>query len=193
LFNTSWLTSPISHSLLIRTLTLQFVEWADDSDLVSAIVLLASGAKTEQMRNLYMNLLVDPIQQRFQPAFHTTDLTSKEMDGICNGIEMLEGIFISSQSSTLAMIFQFIMKYLRPIASLLMQVNIEGNVVVAGLRLYELISRKADVTDEWGPGEKKRMEVVIQELLTNYKRWSDGPSRSHPPSLLSMGGLCVNG
>lgn len=39
-----------------------------------------------------MNLLVDPIQQRFQPAFRTTDLTSKEMDRICDGIEVLISI-----------------------------------------------------------------------------------------------------
>ena len=39
-----------------------------------------------------MNLLVDPIQQRFQPAFRTTDLTSKEMDRICDGIEVLASI-----------------------------------------------------------------------------------------------------
>jgi hypothetical protein len=35
-----------------------------------------------------MNLLVAPIEKRFDPAFHTTDLTSKEMDRICDGIEV---------------------------------------------------------------------------------------------------------
>jgi len=35
-----------------------------------------------------MNLLVAPIEKRFDPVFHTTDLTSKEMDRICDGIEV---------------------------------------------------------------------------------------------------------
>jgi hypothetical protein len=43
-----------------------------------------------------MNLLVDPIQQRFQPAFRTTDLTSKEMDRICDGIEVRNPIAVSN-------------------------------------------------------------------------------------------------
>jgi len=156
------------------------------SDLVSAIVLLASGAETQQMRNFYMNLLVDPIQQRFSPAFHKHDLTLREMDRLCDAIEMLEGIFASSQPSTLSMIFRFIMRFLQPIASLLARVNIEGTVAVAALRLCELISRKADVTEEWGPGEKKRMEVVVGELLVNYKRWNDG---LRPVSRLALKGF----
>jgi hypothetical protein len=123
-----------------------------------------------------MNLLVDPIQQRFNPAFNIKDLTSKQMDRLCDGIEMLEGIFHSSQSTTLPMIFRFVMKFLQPIASLLARVNIEGNVAVAALRLFELISSKADLTEEWAVGERKRTEVPIGELLTNYKRWSDGKS-----------------
>src|SRR5271170_2305556 len=91
---------------------------------------------------------------------------------------MLEGIFHSSQSSTLPMIFRFVMKFLQPIASLLARVNIEGNVAVLALRLFELISRKADITEEWGVGEKKRTEISMGELLTNYKRWNDG---MYPP------------
>lgn len=66
------------------------------------------------------------------------------------------------------------MKFLQPIASLLARVNIEGNVAIAALRLFELLSRKADVADEWGVGEKKRTEVAIGELLSNYKRWDHG-------------------
>jgi len=141
-----------------------------------------------------MNLLVDPIQQRFSPAFNRHDLTFREMDGLCDAIEMLEGIFVSSQPSTLSMIFQFIIKFLQPIASLLARVNIEGNVAVAALRLYELISRKADLTEEWGPGEKKRMEVAVGELLVNYKRWDDGlvPCPVWPSSVSRGSGLMVD-
>lgn len=91
---------------------------------------------------------------------------------------MLEGIFHSSQSSTLTMIFRFVIKFLHPIASLLACVNIEGNVAVAALRLFELISRKADVTDEWGVEEKKAAEAAIGELLLNYKRWNNGALHS---------------
>lgn len=87
---------------------------------------------------------------------------------------MLEGIFHSSQSTTLPMIIRFVMKFLQPIASLLARRNIEGNVAIAALRLFELISRKADVTEEWGEGEKKRTEIAIEELLSNYKRWNNG-------------------
>jgi hypothetical protein len=87
---------------------------------------------------------------------------------------MLEGIFHSSQSITLPMIFRFVMKFLQPIASLLARVNIEGNVAVAALRLFKLISAKADLNQEWALGEKKRTEIAILELLSNYKRWSDG-------------------
>ena len=87
---------------------------------------------------------------------------------------MLEGIFHSCQSTALPMIFQFVMKFLQPIASLLARVNIEGNVAVAALRLFELLSRKADISEEWGIGEKKRVESAIGELLTNYKRWNGG-------------------
>ena len=61
---------------------------ASHSDLVSAIVLLASGASNVQVRDFYMNLLVDPIERRFEPIFRTSDLTSKEMDRICDGIEV---------------------------------------------------------------------------------------------------------
>lgn len=133
-----------------------------------------------------MNLLVAPIEKRFDPAFHTTDLSSKEMDRICDGIEvppfsfpwanhqMLEGIFYSSHSSTLPMIFRFVMKFLQPIASLLARVNIEGNVAVAVLRLFELLSQKADLTEEWALGEKKRTEAAFGLLLSNYKQWNDG-------------------
>ena len=71
------------------------------------------------------------------------------------------------------MIFQFVMKFLQPIASLLARVNIEGNVTIAALRLFELLSRKADITDEWGVEEKKGTEIAIGELLTNYKRWNN--------------------
>src|ERR1700738_1446616 len=87
---------------------------------------------------------------------------------------MLEGIMQSSQPSTLPMIFHFVMKFLQPIASLLARVNIEGNVAIAALRLFELISKKADLTEEWAISERKRTEVAIAELLTNYRRWSDG-------------------
>jgi hypothetical protein len=87
---------------------------------------------------------------------------------------MLEGIFHSSQSSTLGMIFRFVMKFLQPIASLLARVNIEGNVAITALRLFELLSRKTDLTEEWAVGEKKRTEIAIGVLLTNYKRWNDG-------------------
>ena len=121
-----------------------------------------------------MNLLVDPIQQRFNPAFNTKDLTSKEMDRICDGIEMLEGIFHSSQSTTLPMIFRFVMKFLQPIASLLARVNIEGNVAIAALRLFELISKKADLTEEWAVSERNRTAVAIGELLSNYGEWNNG-------------------
>jgi hypothetical protein len=87
---------------------------------------------------------------------------------------MLEGIIHSSQSSTLPMIFRFVLKFLQPIASLLARVNIEGNVAIAGLRLFELLLRRADLSEEWATGEKKRTEIAIGELLGNYKRWSDG-------------------
>lgn len=133
-----------------------------------------------------MNLLVAPIQARFNPAFQIKDLTSKQMDRICDGIEMLEGIFHSSQSTTLPMIFRFVMKFLQPIASLLARVNIEGNVAIGALRLFELISKKADLTEEWAVSERKRIEVAIGELLTNYKRWSDGTQ------LLGVGMLTVD-
>jgi hypothetical protein len=72
------------------------------------------------------------------------------------------------------MIFQFVTKFLQPIASLLARVNIEGNVAIAALRLFELLSRKADVIDEWGVEEKKQIEIAIAELLANYKRWNSG-------------------
>jgi len=91
---------------------------------------------------------------------------------------MLEGIIRSSQSSTLPMIFRFVMKFLQPIASLLARVNIEGNIAIAALRLFELLSRKADVTDEWGVEEKKQTEIAIGELLSNYKRWNNGTLHS---------------
>jgi hypothetical protein len=86
---------------------------------------------------------------------------------------MLEGIFHSSQPTTIPVIFHFVMKFLQPIASLLTRANIEGNVAIATLRLFELLSKKADLSEEWALGEKKRTETVIGELLTNYKRWSD--------------------
>jgi len=72
------------------------------------------------------------------------------------------------------MIFRFVTKFLQPIASLLARVNIEGNVAVAALRLFELISKKADLTEEWAVNERKRTEVAIGALLSNYKRWNDG-------------------
>lgn len=72
------------------------------------------------------------------------------------------------------MIFRFVLKFLQPIASLVARVNIEGNVAVAGLRLFELLSRKADLSENWAAGEKKRTGIAIGELLTNYRRWSDG-------------------
>lgn len=89
---------------------------------------------------------------------------------------MLEGIFHSSQSTTLPMIFGFVMKFLQPIASLLARVNIEGNIVIAALRLFELLSRKVDLMEEWGVGEKKQTEIAIGELLSNYKQWNNGIS-----------------
>ena len=66
------------------------------------------------------------------------------------------------------------LKFLQPIASLLARVNIEGNVAIAGLRLFELLSKRVDLSDEWAIAAKKRAEVAIGELLGNYKRWSDG-------------------
>ena len=66
------------------------------------------------------------------------------------------------------------MKFLQPIASLLARVNIEGNVAVAVLRLFELLSQKADLTEEWALGEKKRTEAAFGLLLSNYKQWNDG-------------------
>jgi hypothetical protein len=87
---------------------------------------------------------------------------------------MLEGIFTSSMPTTLPMIFHFVMKFLQPVASLLARVNIEGTVAGAALRLYELITRKADLSEEWALEEKKRIEVSISLLLSNYKRWREG-------------------
>jgi hypothetical protein len=87
---------------------------------------------------------------------------------------MLEGIFHSSQPTTLPMIFGFVMKFLQPIASLLARVNMESNIAIAALRLFELLAQKADITEEWGVGEKKRAEIAIGELLSNYKRWNNG-------------------
>ena len=72
------------------------------------------------------------------------------------------------------MIFRFVSKFLQPITSLLGRINIESNVAVAGLRLFELLTRKAEVTEEWASGEKKRTETAIEELLTNFKKWRDG-------------------
>jgi hypothetical protein len=72
------------------------------------------------------------------------------------------------------MIFRFVLKFLQPIASLLARVNIESNVAIAGLRLFELLTRKTELTEEWAVVEKKRTEIAIGELLTNFKRWSDG-------------------
>src|SRR5271163_1331711 len=117
-----------------------------------------------------MHLLIDPIHQRFQPAFHTGALTVKEMDSLCDGIDMLEGIFASSHPTTYQQISTFILKFLQPVASLLARVNVEGNLAVAALRLFERVSRGED----WGGGEKKRLEVAVGELLANYKRWNDG-------------------
>jgi hypothetical protein len=72
------------------------------------------------------------------------------------------------------MIFRFVLKFLQPIASLLARVNIESNVAIASLRLFELLTRKTELTEEWAVVEKKRTEIAIGELLTNFKRWSDG-------------------
>ena len=91
---------------------------------------------------------------------------------------MLEGMFQSSQHGTLEMIFGFVLKFLQPIASLLTHVNIEGNVSVSALRLFELLSRKTDFTEDWAVKEKKQTEVVIGELLSNYKRWANRISSS---------------
>jgi hypothetical protein len=126
-----------------------------------------------------MHLLIDPIHQRFQPAFHTHALTQKEMDSLCDGIEMLEGIFASSHPTTYQQISTFILKFLQPVASLLARVNVEGNLAVAALRLFERISRGED----WGGGEKKRLEVAVGELLANYKRWNDGQIPQPPSNL----------
>jgi hypothetical protein len=87
---------------------------------------------------------------------------------------MLEGIFHSSQPSTLPMIFRFVVKFLQPVASLVARVNIEGNVAVAALRLFELITRTTDFTEKWAVGEKKRTEIAIGELLSNYRQWNNG-------------------
>jgi len=87
---------------------------------------------------------------------------------------MLEGIFNASQPSTQQMIFQFVLKFLQPIASLIARVSVERTVAIAALRLFELITRKADFTDEWAKPEKKRLEVAIGELLANYRRLNDG-------------------
>ena len=84
---------------------------------------------------------------------------------------MLEGIFDSSQPSTLPMIFRLVIKFLRPVASLLTQVNIEGSIVVASLRLFELITRKTGMTDNWTTEEKKQLEIALGELLCNYKQF----------------------
>jgi hypothetical protein len=51
-------------------------------------VLLASGAENPLIREVYMSLLVRPIEQRFNPVFRTNDLTSQEMDRICDAIEV---------------------------------------------------------------------------------------------------------
>lgn len=72
------------------------------------------------------------------------------------------------------MIFRFVMKFLQPVASLLARVNIEGNLAVAVLRFFELLSQKADLIEEWALGEKKRMEAAFGLLLSNYKEWNDG-------------------
>ena len=45
-------------------------------------------------------------------------------------------------------------------------------MAISALRLFELVSRKADVTDEWGVGVKKQTEIATGELLSNYKRWN---------------------
>ena len=87
---------------------------------------------------------------------------------------MLEGIFQSSHSHTLPMTFHFIIKFLQPVASLLARVNMEGNVAISALRFFELLTQKADFSEEWAIGEKKQCEIAIGELLTNYKRWTDG-------------------
>jgi hypothetical protein len=87
---------------------------------------------------------------------------------------MLEGVFNSAMPTTLPMIFDWVMKFLQPVASLLARVNIESTVAVATLRLYELITRKADLSEEWALGHKKRIEVSMSELLLNYKRWGEG-------------------
>ena len=72
-----------SHSFLYALRVLIF------SNLVSAVVLLASGADDTRVRDFYMNLLVDPIQQRFNPVFRSGDLTSQEMDRICDAVEVI--------------------------------------------------------------------------------------------------------
>jgi len=72
------------------------------------------------------------------------------------------------------MVFRFIVKFLQPVASLLARVNIEGNIAISSLRLFELLSRKADLNEEWAIGEKGRTSIAISELLANYTRWSEG-------------------
>ena len=68
------------------------------------------------------------------------------------------------------------LKFLQPIASLLARVNIESSIAIASLRLFELLTRKVELTEEWAAAEKKRTEIAIGELLTNFKHWSDGIS-----------------
>ena len=74
------------------------------------------------------------------------------------------------------MTFQFIIKFLHPIATLLARVNVEGNVAIAALRLFELLTRKIDFAEQWSMAAKKQCEIAIGELLTNFKRWSDSDS-----------------
>jgi hypothetical protein len=72
------------------------------------------------------------------------------------------------------MIFRFVSKFQQPIASLLGRVNIESNIAVSALRLFELLTSKAEGAEEWARTEKGTTEVAIASLLTNFKRWSDG-------------------
>jgi len=58
--------------------------------------MLASGVENHGLRDFYMNLLVDPIQERFNPVFRSGDLTSREMDKICDAIEVHSDISIAN-------------------------------------------------------------------------------------------------
>jgi hypothetical protein len=102
---------------------------------------------------------------------------------------MLEGMFNATQPNSISMVCRFVMTFLRPVASLLKRGNIEESVVGSALRLFELITRKIDVTEKWAASEKRTLEMAIEELLINYREWDRG-SYYWPTSLI--GGNSAN-